>query len=704
LSLIAASRSLVGLAAVLALATGSVAQAATTPARVADPSTGVHARDDAEHAKAQLTFTPATTTPISRQPRKGAFPATRAGGAPVVTREVLGFAPYWSLGAADTWRYSLLTTVAYFGLDLRGDGSFDTSTSGWSAWNSQQFVNMVNAAHQSGDRVVIVIKCFDAATINQLVSSQSSIATAIDNTLNAIASKNLDGVNVDFEGTSAGYPGVQSGMTNFMTQLFQRVHQWRSTGFVSIDTYSGSASWDGGIFRIGSLAPVADAIFVMAYDMIFSDLPNRAGPNAPLHPYAPYNDSTAVAQYISKAPASKIVLGVPYYGYKWSTSSNQANGSALSGASAVGYSSAISDVQCAQANNLQLSQGWDGAGASPWAAWLSPSSNDPCGGNYGKWRELYYDNALSLGFKYDLVEGNRLQGTGMWALGYDAGSNDLWNELALKFGAVPGWESLGGVLTSGPTAAAWGPNRRDVFGRGSDGQLWHRWNDGGGWASWERIGGQLASGTSPAAVSWGPNRVDVMVTGTDHGLWHAWWDGTGWRGWEPLGGVLTASPAVASRGNGILDIFARGSDGGIWHKWWDGARWGGWESHGGISNGAPTATSRAQGTLDVLVRGSDNGLWHEWWDGARWVRWEALGGTLASAPATTSWGGTRLDVVALGPTNDLLQLYWQGQWSPWLSRSGVGTSDPAAVSGSFGNIDAFVRGTDNAAWHTGLPP
>ena len=108
----------------------------------------------------------------------------------MVTREVLGFAPYWTLGAADTWRYSLLTTVAYFGLDLRGDGSFDTSTSGWSAWNSQQFVNMVNAAHQSGDRVVIVIKCFDAATINQLVSSQSAITTAIDNTLNAIASKN----------------------------------------------------------------------------------------------------------------------------------------------------------------------------------------------------------------------------------------------------------------------------------------------------------------------------------------------------------------------------------------------------------------------------------------------------------------------------------------------------------------------------------
>ena len=38
-----------------------------------------------------------------------------------------------------------------------------------------------------------------------------------------------------------------------------------------------------------------------------------------------------------------------------------------------------------------------------------------------------------------------------------------------------GWESLGGKLTSGPAAASWSEGRLDVFARGTDNALWHRW-------------------------------------------------------------------------------------------------------------------------------------------------------------------------------------------------------------------------------------
>src|SRR5207245_6773250 len=140
--------------------------------------------------------------------------------------------------------------------------------------------DLINRAHQNGDRVVVVIKAFDAGTVNQIVTSPSATQAAIDNTIAAMTGKNLDGVNVDFEGTSAGYPNVQGGMTNFVAQMSRRVHQWRSGAFVTLDTYSGSASWDGGIFKIGSLAPVVDAMVVMAYDMAFRDLSGQAGPHA----------------------------------------------------------------------------------------------------------------------------------------------------------------------------------------------------------------------------------------------------------------------------------------------------------------------------------------------------------------------------------------------------------------------------------------
>src|SRR5262249_56052520 len=82
-----------------------------------------------------------------------------------------------------------------------------------------------------------------------------------------------------------------------------------------------------------------------------------------------------------------------------------------------------------------------------------------------------------------------------------------------------GWESLGGVLTSGPAVCSWSSGRLDVFVRGTDNALWHKWFSNG-WSGWESLGGVLTS--DPAAVSWGPNRIDVFVRGTDNALWHKW--------------------------------------------------------------------------------------------------------------------------------------------------------------------------------------
>jgi spore germination protein YaaH len=436
------------------MATLSYSAAASASTRaLPDPVMGPNAQQDALYRTHTFAFTPAGSTTI--QPRRSraavAGPANPAspgtfsntGG---LQREVLGFAPYWELSNNANWNYSLLSTVAYFGLDIDGNGNFITGTKGASGWGSQDMVDMINRAHAAGDRVVLVIKQFDEATINRIVTTPSASQAAINNTIYAIGVKNLDGVNVDFEGRSdPAYPNIQSGFTNFMAQLSLQVHQRWPGAYVTADTYSGSASWDGGMFNIGQLAPVVDGLFVMAYDMASGNM-STAGPNAPLSGWT-YNDTTSISQYLTKAPASKVILGVPYYGYKYCTV-DATPYSTLSGSGgrcpdpaqpdpslktrnpvSDTYADILSDLGCAQ----QLTKSWDTTAQSPWASWWSPATADPCGGNHGSWRELYYDDATSLGYKYDLVNGSNLQGTGVWALGYDGTSTDLWKELALKF-------------------------------------------------------------------------------------------------------------------------------------------------------------------------------------------------------------------------------------------------------------------------------
>src|SRR5438477_83177 len=400
-------------------------------AQRSDPAIGPHTRDEAQHKHDVASLTPARAGVIPLRP----YALAPAGG---VTREVFGFAPYWRLAQNPNWNYSLLSTVAYFGINFNPDGSVSTNDAGWSGWNSQDLATIITNAHAAGDRVVLVIKpngavSSTAAVLNAIVTNPAATQTVITNTINLVASKNLDGVNVDFEGTSNGYPNVQSGFTNFVTQLSRQMHQRWPSSRVTVDTYSGSASWDGGLFKIGDLAPVVDGMFVMAYDMAPGNMaPGQAGPNSPLNGFT-YNDTLSVSQYLTKAPASKVMLGVAYYGYKYSTNSTALYSTIKSGSGATAdmYSDILDDFACAQ----QLTRSWDATAQSPWASWWSPATGDPCAANHNSWRELYYDNATSLGYKYDLVNNNNLMGTGMWALGYDGNSVDLWRELALKFGS-----------------------------------------------------------------------------------------------------------------------------------------------------------------------------------------------------------------------------------------------------------------------------
>jgi outer membrane protein assembly factor BamB len=80
-----------------------------------------------------------------------------------------------------------------------------------------------------------------------------------------------------------------------------------------------------------------------------------------------------------------------------------------------------------------------------------------------------------------------------------------------------GQEALGGVMTDGPAAAAWSAGRLDVFVRGVDGQLWHKWFDGA-WSGWTAASPSVSSG--PAATTATPHLNHVFWRDGDSSLVH----------------------------------------------------------------------------------------------------------------------------------------------------------------------------------------
>jgi hypothetical protein len=105
-------------------------------------------------------------------------------------------------------------------------------------------------------------------------------------------------------------------------------------------------------------------------------------------------------------------------------------------------------------------------------------------------------------------------------------NNHMWHKW-WNGAAWSGWEDLGGTLTAGPAAASWAANRLDCFAKGGDNALWYRWidtsvvhNHAGTWSGWHQLGGIFDN--EPGAVSWGTGRIDVFVRGTDNHMWHRW--------------------------------------------------------------------------------------------------------------------------------------------------------------------------------------
>lgn len=344
-------------------------------------------------------------------------------------KEVLGFLPYWMLdaGSLQWMQYQLVSTIAYFSVAAKSDGTLATSTNGvptagWSGWNSSAMTSVINAAHAKGVRVVLTVTMMawdGGAAQGALLGNATARAALVNAIVAAVRNRAADGVNLDFEPVSTS---LRDQYTSFVRQLKAGLVAGRVGSYLTVCTMAGAATWSTGYDLAGLTASgAADAVFVMGYDYSWSGS-SRAGGVAPMDSPYVLDVRESVDDYLSVIPGAKIIWGVPYYGRTWLTTANTLNAPTVAGAS--GSSKAY---YYTGARNLAASYGrrWDDVGKVPWFAYYDSAN--------GSWAEGYYDDAASLAAKYDMINQKNLAGTGMWTLLMDQGDNVLWGLLANKF-------------------------------------------------------------------------------------------------------------------------------------------------------------------------------------------------------------------------------------------------------------------------------
>jgi spore germination protein len=357
--------------------------------------------------------------------------------------EVFGFAPYWTFNKLDNVDFNVLTTFAYFGVDVQDDGSLDNSGTGYQTFQSRSATDIFQRAHASGTRVVLTLTQMDNSTIKAIMDDPSAQKLAISQAVAEVQNRGIDGINLDFE--YAGDPGqvYRNKFSQFVLNLTNEMHQRIPQSKVTVSVYA-SAIKDPKIYDIGAISQSSDGIFMMAYDFAVASSDN-AIPTAPLYGHSSgkywYDISSAVTDFLKVMPADKLVLGVPYYGYNYPVATPTVK--AVTGwglGKAQMYSAALDSINPNMDGVDKFIDGWDSEGQVGYKAYHLADTNT--------WRMIFLDDPKSLGIKYDFAKSKNLKGVGIWALGFDNGKRDLWNVLAEKFGNKYADSSvLGKVIT-----------------------------------------------------------------------------------------------------------------------------------------------------------------------------------------------------------------------------------------------------------------
>lgn len=239
------------------------------------------------------------------------------------------------------------------------------------------------------------------------------------------------------------------------------------------------------------------------------------------------------------------------------------------------------------------------------------------------------------------------------------------------------------------------PDRLDVFVRGDDSGLHHRWL-AGDWSAWEPLGGELVG--DPAAVADAAGRIDVVARGARGVLLHLVLDPgdpSHPADWEVVDGELTGDPAASSPSPGRLDVVAQGPDGRLLHRALEQGNWSAWQPLDGGSAADPAAVSWGEGRIDLVARGPGSALLHRVFEGGQWLEWEALL-EAAGAPTIASPAAGRLEVVVALRDGRLGQLSFEqrgtfGTWSDVAGLNGAAATDLAATGWGGGLLELVAR-------------
>lgn len=322
---------------------------------------------------------------------------------------VFGYHPYWVSSSYLNYQWNLISDLCYFSYEVDPVTGDPTTTHDWLT------ASVVDSAQANNVRTHLCVTLFSSHSIffGNTVAKQN----LIDNLINLVQQRNANGINLDFEAV----PWSQSTELNeFIVNICEQFHDSIPGSIISIAL--PAVDWNE-IYNIEMIKDHIDIFMIMGYDYYWNGS-SQAGPVSPLYALIAgydFNLSKTISYYYSKGmPASKFVLGLPYYGRQWHTESNAVPSTTIGSGVALTYAQIKNN---SSGNYSYENKHWESKSFSNYYAF---QSND-------KWFQCFIEENFGLEKRYDIVNQRDLAGIGIWALGYDNGYTELWDAINDKF-------------------------------------------------------------------------------------------------------------------------------------------------------------------------------------------------------------------------------------------------------------------------------
>lgn len=330
---------------------------------------------------------------------------------------VYGYLPYWTRTKAQYPK--ALTHVSYFSLPIQVDGHIFPDPSP----PDQEYRVFKNgiidelgqlAPHTN---IEVTLTMMDQDSIPTFLATPSATTIFIEDVKRLITTYDVRGINVDIEYIRGVDETMQQQFAALMKTLYTSIKKDYPDFHISVAVLADSADKQR-LTNIRLVAPYTDHIVIMAYDFHRKGS-LLSGANAPLYGKADErwgkNIMASAKQFTDIVPASKIILGIPFYGYEWSVTDTSAYNFTLPDSGQTATYERIKKLL----DSGSVVRHWDSTSFTPYLLYQKD----------GTQQQIFYEDAESLSYKIDLVKQANFGGIAIWAMGYEGGHTELWDTI-----------------------------------------------------------------------------------------------------------------------------------------------------------------------------------------------------------------------------------------------------------------------------------